>query len=113
MKREIARLTKSVYSRAGVGKLLIPALLFFGGTMIGKAFADFKKEQGLDKKRCIVGAWVDSLSEEDRKEINTIFFDDGVSTAKILSFLKTINISSFSNEALRKHRVGGCSCQTI
>jgi hypothetical protein len=80
--------------------------------MIGKAFADFKQQQGLDKKRCIVGSWVDSLNEEDRKEINTIFFDDGVSTAKLLSFLKTINIDSFSNEALRKHRVGGCSCQT-
>ncbi len=54
--------------------------------MIGKAFADFKQQQGLDKKRCIVGSWVDSLNEEDRKEINTIFFDDGVSTAKLLSF---------------------------
>ena len=79
---------------------------------IGKAFADFKVEQGLDKRRCIVGTWVDSLNDEDKKEINTILFDDGVSTAKLLSFLKTININSFSNEALRKHRVGGCSCQT-
>lgn len=79
---------------------------------IGKAFADFKVEQGLDKRRCIVGTWVDSLTDEDKKEINTILFDDGVSTAKLLSFLKTININSFSNEALRKHRVGGCSCQT-
>ncbi len=80
---------------------------------ISKAFEDFKKDLGLDKRRCIVGAWVDSLDENDKKEINTIFFDDGVSTSKLLSFLKTINVQPFSNEALRKHRVGGCSCQTI
>lgn len=79
---------------------------------ISKAFEDFKKTQGIDKRRCIVGSWVDSLNEADKKEVNTIFFDDGVSNAKLLSFLKSINVELFSNEALRKHRVGGCSCQT-
>lgn len=78
--------------------------------MLAEALAEFKKQNKIhDVKSCIVGEWINTLSEQDKEEASKLLFDDPISNHKLHIFLETINVD-ISAESLRKHRMKGCAC---
>jgi len=78
--------------------------------MLSEAVKDFKSQRVNAIKRCIVGEWSLTLSEEDQEVFNEVIVDFSISTRKLLTILKTAG-ASFSLEAIRKHRNEECPCQ--
>lgn len=78
--------------------------------MLAEALAEFKKQNSIrDTKSCVVGQWIDSLQEQDKKDAENLFFDDPISNHKLSIFLKTLGVD-ISAESIRKHRMKGCAC---
>mgnify|MGYP003333927826 FL=1 len=77
---------------------------------IAEALAKYKEENViLPTKLCKVGWWVNELSDEDKLEVNSLFFDTPMTSKEITNFLKTIDVD-FSSETVRKHRMKECIC---
>jgi hypothetical protein len=78
--------------------------------MLADALADFKKQNNIKEvKTCLVGEWISKLSEQDKKDAESLLFDDPISNHKLRLFLRTIGFE-VSVETIRKHRMKGCSC---
>lgn len=77
---------------------------------LAEALAKYKEEHViLETKLCKVGWWINDLDEEDKKEVESLFFDTPMTSKEIMGFLKSINVD-FSSETIRKHRMKECIC---
>ena len=78
--------------------------------MLAEALAEFKKQNNIrDVKACSVGQWIDTLQDNDKKDAESLLFDDPISNHKLAVFFKTIGYE-VSIETIRKHRMKGCAC---
>lgn len=78
--------------------------------MLADALAEFKKQNNIkQEKTCLIGDWVSKLSDQDKKDAESLLFDDPISNHKLSIFLKTVGFE-VSVETIRKHRMKGCSC---
>lgn len=78
--------------------------------MLSEAVKEFKTQRVNAIKRCIVGEWAQTLSDEDAEVFNEVLVDYSISTRQLLTVLKTAG-AGFSLEAIRKHRNEECPCQ--
>lgn len=60
-------------------------------------------------KACIVGQWAATLSEEDKKALDTAIEDDDLSTKDLFMLLRRAG-GTFGKTAVRDHRQGDCVC---
>jgi len=60
-------------------------------------------------KSCIVGQWAATLSEEDKKDLDTAIEDDDLSTKDLFMLLRRAG-GTFGKTAVRDHRQGDCVC---
>jgi hypothetical protein len=78
--------------------------------MLAQALKEYKEHVNSQTRKCIVGTWSLTLSEEDQDAFTETLTDASLSTRALMSVLRTAN-ANFSLEALRKHRTGECPCQ--
>jgi hypothetical protein len=78
--------------------------------MLADALAEFKKQNNIKEvKTCLIGDWISQLSGQDKKDAESLLFDDPISNHKLRLFLRSIGFV-VSVETIRKHRMKGCSC---
>jgi len=78
--------------------------------MLAEALAEFKKQNNIkDVRSCVVGEWISKLSEQDKKDAESLIFDDPISNQKLKLFFRTVGFD-VSTETIRKHRMKGCAC---
>jgi hypothetical protein len=66
-------------------------------------------ENKVKKNRCAYMAMYENLTPEDRKALDDAWAK-GYSANEVLMALRAEGIKS-SNEAIRRHKIGGCGCQ--
>jgi hypothetical protein len=78
--------------------------------MLAEALAEFKKQNNIhNTKLCALGEWIEKLKDQDKKDAESLLFDDPISNHRLSLFLKTIGFE-VSTETVRKHRMKGCAC---
>lgn len=70
---------------------------------------DLAQERIAKGPRCAVGGWLDTLSPEDRAEVEAALHSEYASTLIHKLLVKRWAVI-FRFESLQRHRRGGCSC---
>lgn len=78
--------------------------------MLAQALADYREYLVTASKRCSVGRWGMSLSEEDKAAFDLSIKDFSISNSALFSIFRKSG-ADFSTETLRRHRNGDCGCQ--
>lgn len=79
--------------------------------MLAEALAEYREQQLTKVKRCSVGVWVSTLTEEDQEAFKLTLEDKSFSTKDMYNVISKIG-ANFSMETLRRHRSGECTCQS-
>lgn len=61
--------------------------------------------------KCVVGSWVESLSEEEQKAFNICLTSPGLNASKFYSTLASEVELPFKATVFRSHVKGYCTCQ--
>lgn len=77
--------------------------------MLADALKNFKEERASAVRRCVVGEWSTTLSEEDQGLLVEALADYTISNRQLLKILRDAG-ASYSLEAIRKHRNQECPC---
>jgi hypothetical protein len=77
--------------------------------MLADALNNFKQARDSAVRRCVVGDWSTTLSEEDQGLLVEALADYTISNRQLLKILHNAG-ASYSLEAIRKHRNQECPC---
>lgn len=77
--------------------------------MLAQAIKEFKEQQLLATKSCVVGAWISLLSEEDQKSFSEAAKDPIMTTRDLHQVCKNVG-ATYSLESVRRHRNRECAC---
>lgn len=77
--------------------------------MLASAIKQFKEQQLLATKHCVVGIWLSSLSEEDQESFSDAAKDSMMTTKDLHQVCKNVG-ATYSLESVRRHRNRECAC---
>jgi|GEM_PF-5811974 len=78
--------------------------------MLAEAVKSFKEHRLLEGKRCIVGEWVEALSDEDKVAFTETIDDVMMTTRDLHQICRSVG-ATFSTESVRRHRTQECACR--